>query len=55
MMIVFGKFVGCHYNKILISYFLQICTSNHMFARAIWGKLPKCVFENFEIARVKRG
>ena len=33
----------------------SISTGNHMFGRAIWDKLPKCVFENFEIARVKRG
>ena len=33
----------------------QISTSNHMLGRAIWDKLPKCIFENFEIARVKRG
>ena len=26
-----------------------------MFERAIWDKLPECIFENFEIARVKRG
>ena len=26
-----------------------------MFGRAIWDKLPKCMFENFEIARVKQG
>ena len=26
-----------------------------MFERAIWDKLPDCIFENFEIARVKRG
>ena len=26
-----------------------------MFGRAIWNKLPKCIFENFEIARVQRG
>ena len=32
-----------------------ICTSNHMFGRAIWNKLPECVFENFEIAQEKRG
>ena len=31
-----------------------ISTSNHMFGRAICDKLPKCIFENFEIARVKR-
>ena len=32
-----------------------ISTSNHMFGRAICDKLPKCIFESFEIARVKRG
>ena len=26
-----------------------------MFGRAIWDKLPKCILENFEIVRVKRG
>ena len=26
-----------------------------MFGRAIWDKIPKYVFENFEIVRVKRG
>ena len=26
-----------------------------MFARGIWDKLPRCIFENFEIAQVKRG
>ena len=25
-----------------------------MFGRAFWEKLPECIFENFEIARVKR-
>ena len=24
-----------------------------MLGREIWVKLPKCIFENFEIARVK--
>ena len=27
-----------------------ICTSNHMFGRAIWDKLHERIFENFEIA-----
>ena len=27
---------------------LIICTSNHIFGRAIWGKLTECIFENFE-------
>ena len=26
-----------------------------MFERAIWDKLPECIFKNFEIARVKQG
>ena len=26
-----------------------------MFGWTIWDKLPKCIFENFEITRVKRG
>ena len=30
-------------------------TTNHMFGRAIWYKLPVCAFENFEIVRVKPG
>ena len=33
----------------------SISTSYHMFMSAIWDKLTKCIFENFEIARVKRG
>ena len=32
-----------------------ISSSDHMFGRAIWDKLPKYIFENFKIARVKRG
>ena len=32
-----------------------ISTSNHIFARAIWDKLPECIFVNFEITLVKRG
>ena len=26
-----------------------------MFRKVVWYKLPKWIFENFEIARVKRG
>ena len=33
----------------------MIITSNHMFGRAICDKLPECIFENFEITRVKLG
>ena len=29
--------------------------SNHMFGKAIWDKFPGWIFENFEVARVKRG
>ena len=32
-----------------------INTSNHMYGRVIWDKLPDCIFENFDTARVKRG
>ena len=32
-----------------------ISTLNYMFERAICGKFSECIFENFEIARVKRG
>ena len=32
-----------------------ISTSNHMFERIFWDKLHDCIFENFVIARVKRG
>ena len=33
----------------------KVITSNHMFVGAIWDKLPEYIFQNFEIARVKRG
>ena len=26
-----------------------------MFKMAIWDELPKCIFENFELTRVKQG
>ena len=26
-----------------------------MFSSAIWDKLPECIFQNFEIVRVKLG
>ena len=32
----------------------SISTSNHMFGRTIYDKLPKCIVENSEIARVKQ-
>ena len=33
----------------------KVGTSNHMFGKAIWDKFPEWIFENFEVARVKRG
>ena len=38
----------------LLLNFWRVCISNHISGRAIRDKLPKCIFENFEIARVKR-
>ena len=37
-----------NYFKILIEerIFRRISTSNHMFGRAIWDKLPELIFEN---------
>ena len=32
-----------------------ICTSNHMLGKAIWDKLPECIFENFQIFQKSRG
>ena len=32
----------------------SISTSNHMFGRAIWDKLPKWIFENFEISKISK-
>ena len=26
-----------------------------MFVRAIWDKVSECIFENFEVSRVKQG
>ena len=33
----------------------SISTSNSMFGRAIWDKLPKCIAENSETVSVKQG
>ena len=33
-----------HSNKCLA--YILIGTSNHMFGRAIWDKLPECILEN---------
>ena len=40
-------------NKTLDKIMDNISTSNRMFERTIWDKLPECIFENFEITRVK--
>ena len=32
-----------------------VCTTNPMSGRAIWDKLPKCIFGNLEIGRLKQG
>ena len=32
-----------------------VSTSNHMFGRVVWYKLPECIFGNFEIVLVKQG
>ena len=44
----FSQFHTC-YQYVLV--YINIYT----FGRAIWDKLPECIFENFEIARVKGG
>ena len=33
----------------------SISTSNSMFGRVIWDKLPKCIAGNSEIVSVKQG
>ena len=33
----------------------SLSTSNRMFGRATWDKLPEFIFGNFGIAQVKRG
>ena len=32
----------------------SICTSNHMFGRAIWDKFFLCIFENLEIVKFSK-
>ena len=50
----FKFFTLTHYHtfkiisKVLLSRMKSISTSNHLFGRAIWDKLPECIFENFE-------
>ena len=40
---------------IIIQHLYWFETSNRMLGREIWYMLPKCIFESFEIARVKLG
>ena len=40
---------------IIIQHLYWFGTSNRMLGREIWYLLPKCIFESFEIARVKLG
>ena len=54
------SFGSCQQNnswRYISSDFLRqkINTSNLLFGRAILDKLSKCIFENFENARVKQG
>ena len=39
----------------IIIIIISISTSNHMFGMSIWDNFRECIFENFEIARVKQG
>ena len=41
-----------HYMINLLYY--VISTSNQMFGRAIWDKLPKCIFENFQNSKFSK-
>ena len=43
------------YFRELIWHVVLVSTSNHMFGKAIWDKLPERIFENFETVRVKQG
>ena len=53
----FVQFVQLFVQKSIICTMAShlFCTSNHMFGRGILDKLPGYIFENFEIAQVKRG
>ena len=52
LLIVLVLFLYYYYYYLLQN---QISTSNHMFRRANWNKLPECIFGNFGIARLKQG
>ena len=56
LQIISGKFQNNAINKVKqISLSHVVSTSNHMFERVILDKLPECISENFEIARLKQG
>ena len=38
-----------------IGNFSNVGNFTHMLGRAIWDKLPECIFKNFEISPVKQG
>ena len=38
-----------YYSIGLVTHIIHI--SNHLFGRAIWDKLPECIFENFQISQ----
>ena len=42
-------------NRFLQSIIITTGSSNHILGRVVWDKLPKFTFEDFRIARVKRG
>ena len=42
------------YGAMLITINGVISTSNHMFRRAIWDKLLKCIFESSEISKCSK-
>ena len=48
-LLILGEFTG---PKFALDNIISI--SNHMFEKAIWDKLPECIFENLETAQVKR-
>ena len=48
------NYASVHVKNAMFVILLAIGTSNHLFGRAIWNKLPECIFDNIEITRVKR-
>ena len=50
-----GNYIVNNNSLLYIMAFRLISNNNHIFGRAIWNKLPKCIFQNFEISQVKQG